>query len=512
MGLPRLPYMNRRSLLLSAGAATLAACASTTPARSRDFALASDIDAAVARGMAQLGLVPGLSVAVYTREGAYARGFGVADIDTGERADADTAFYIASSTKPLTALALAALDGRGELDLDSTLAGYAPDAPFPESVRAGDVRLRDMLAHTSGIDNAPLGFRVAFTGQHDPETLWRLLSASTPNEDAPLGTFDYTNVGYNIATVLTDRRQGIAWQDLLQREVFSPAGMTRSSARMSLATANGWRVAKPHGMDADGRMQRIYLEKTDQTMQSAGGVIMSANDALRWLELMIEDGRVGGRQVAPAAAIRSTRAPIASVNASFGEYAREHYGLGWYAGRYRDEPMVHHFGGFAGFRAHVSYLPERGVGVAAFVNDDTASFTLVDAIASYVYDLTGGRDDAATRYDEALAGLVRRRDEGIQRSQADRANRAGREWQLTRPKPAYAGAYENPEWGRVEIAATETELAMRYGVLHAVAEPFTRPDSIRVELVPGMGIPVLFTGEGPAPDALLFRNQRFARV
>ncbi len=338
--------------------------------------------------MDRLGAVPGLAVAVYMRDGAYVRGFGVTDVETGERADADTSFYIASSTKPLTALALAALHERGEIDLDESLPSYAPDAPFPDTVRPDDVTFRHLLSHTGGVANGPLGFRLAFTGQHDAQTLWRLLASCTPNEDAPLGEFDYTNDGYDIATVLSDRVLGVTWQDLLAREIFSPAGMVRSTAIMSHAQSAGWSIAKPHRIDAEGRMRRIYLEKTDRTMQSAGDVIMSANDALRWLELMIERGCIGRRHVAPAGVIETTRAPLADVGETFAEYAREQYGLGWYLSRYRDERLFHHFGGFAGARAHVSYMLDRGVGVAAFVNDDTASFAFVDAIANYVYDLT----------------------------------------------------------------------------------------------------------------------------
>jgi CubicO group peptidase (beta-lactamase class C family) len=462
--------------------------------------------------MSRVELAPGLAVAVYTPDGTYSRAFGFADLESGARASADTAFYIASSTKPLTALALAALQARGELDLDQTLATFAPDAPFPAAVRPSEVQLRQLLTHTHGIENAPLGFRLAFTGQHDPETLWRLLASSSVNEDAPLGTFAYTNEGYNIATVLTDRRLALPWHELLQREIFTPARMSRASARMSRARGGNWSVARPHGLAGNGAMGPIYLEKTDQTMQSAGGVIMSANDAVRWLELMCEDGRIDARQIVPAEAVAASRIPRAEVNANFNGYERRHYGLGWYIGPHRDEQMLHHFGGFAGFRAHVSYIPARRTGVAVFLNEDSVTADMVDAIANLIYDRTAGRSDAQARFDAALDDVVADRDRQIARAAADRAARAEREWLLTRPIDAYAGVYENQTWGRIEVEASASGLAVSYGVLHAVAEPFTRPDSIRLELVPGMGVPMLFIGEGPSPQALVFRGQSFARL
>ncbi len=499
--------MNRRSFLAASAAAGLAACATAAP-RSNGWALAGELDAAVARGMA-LNMTPGLAVAVYTREGVYTRGFGVTDVGTSARADADTAFYIASSTKPLTSLALATLHQRGTFNLDSTLAAYAPDAPFPAAVGADQTTFRQMLSHTSGIDNGPVGFRVAFSGQHDPDTLWRLLAESTVNAEAPRGRFDYTNVGYNITTVLTDRRLGVAWQDLLGRELFDPAGMTRTSARMSRAAS--WSVAKPHALNGDGALSRIYLEKTDQTMQSAGGVVMSANDAARWLELMLDQGRIGGRQIIAPEIIEAVKTPIAEVQAEFDGYTREGYALGWYHGPYRDQRLLHHFGGFAGFRAHVSFMPAVGVGVAVFANGNQGG-AVTDAIANYVYDRMLGADDATQRFDAALADGATRRARSVTAITTDRANRASRQWTLTRAREAYAGAYESAAWGRIEVAADGDALRVRYGALQAVAEPFTQPNSIRVELVPGQGEPVLFESDDERPSRLRTRMASFERV
>lgn len=502
--------MNRRNLLISAGAAALGACAT---AGAQTLPLSDELDAAIERGMARLGAVPGLAVAVYSRDGGYARGFGVTDITTGERADADVAFYIASSTKPLTALALLRRAERGDIDLDQPIGAFAPDAPFPAEVRANEVTFRHLLSHTSGIDNDPIGFRVAFTGQHTPDLLWRLLGVSRVNAEAPFGRFAYTNTGYNIATVLTDRRFGAPWQDMLQAEVFAPAGMTHASARMSSAASGGWRVARPHASLPEG-ITRLYLEKTDRTMQSAGGVIMSANDALRWLELMAEEGSVGGRRILAPRSIEATRAPLAQTaeGAEFGGYGREAYGLGWYCGPYRDDVLYHHFGGFSGARAHVSYIPARRIGVAAFVNDNSAGSRFVDAVANFVYDRVAGRADTVSAFDAKLDELVARRDQLHERIRADRANRAARAWTLTRPRAAYAGAYENEQLGRIEVTAEGERLNVSFGVMHALAEPFTRPDSIRVEFVPTSGEPIAFEGDGAAPAGLRYDGDVYARV
>jgi CubicO group peptidase (beta-lactamase class C family) len=500
--------MNRRSLLISAGAAALAGCANGTPAGA-GYPHAARIDAAAAQALAAARSFPGLAIAIYTREGGYARAFGVADIDTGEVATADTAFYIASTTKPVTSLALAKLQASGAFDLDATLASYAPDAAFPASVRPNEATFRHLLTHTHGISNSGIANRVAYTGMHDPETLWRLLGACTAKSDAPLGAYQYTNVGYNIATVLTDRRMGVAWQDLLQREVFGPAGMTRTSGRMS--DARDWQVARPHILDPERGVIRTYLEKTDQTMQSAGGVIMSAKDALRWLELMCEDGRIGGRQIVPADAVRATRAPFADTGDE-DNGVRVHYGLGWNVTQHLGEPGYYHSGGFSGFRSNISYLPQRGVGVALFANDVSFATAAMDALMYYVYALSEPGADADGMLRTALETVRERRPQFIDRMRQDRANRAQRPWTLTRPRAAYAGAYASDIYGPLRIIAEGEALRAEFGVLRAVAEPFTRPESIRLEFVPGEGTVLQFEGDEPQPATLIYQEARFQRV
>jgi CubicO group peptidase (beta-lactamase class C family) len=500
------------ALSAGTGASVLGACAARkSRSAQRELALASDIDAAVERAIA-LDLVPGMSVAVYSREGVHVRGYGFADIDTRERSGAETAYYIASSTKSMTALALTCLHTRRELDLDATLAEIAPQAPLPPAARPGEVHLRQMLAHVGGIANEPIEYRFTSTGQHDPATLWRLLAASEENAAAPLGKFQYANISYNIATILTDRRLGVRWQDLLHEEVAEPAGLTRTTTSMSRAKASGWSIAKPHRLGPAGTRERSYLEKTDQTMHSAGGVIMSAQDAARWLELIIEDGRVGGRRCLPPEAVHATRQPIAAVDAQLDGYRREAYGLGWYIGPYRNERMLHHFGGFSGFRAHVSYLPAQAIGVAVFTNDSTVGLRVINAIANHVYDRAGGYPDAAERLSAALDACTASYRDAARRVVADRASRAGWQFALARAPAAYAGSYENELWGRIDIGVQDSTLHVACGVLRAVAEPLDKTDAVWVELEPGQGTALQFEGDGAAPAALSLEGRRFQRT
>lgn len=452
------------------------------------LSIANSVDQLVDGVLEDIGVPVGVGVAIFANDSSFAQGFGLADIDTGELVTADTAFYIASSTKSFNALAMNVLHHRGDLDLDSTLAQFAPDASFPDEALPDQVVLRDLLTHTSGITNTPIMYRSAYTGVHTPELLWSLLDESSANSNVPYGSFEYTNTGYNILTILTDRKLGIAWQDLVNREIITPLGLTRTTSFMSEVQSNKWALAKPHGLREGGRsIERLYLEKADSTMQSAGGMVMSANDAKLWLELFVNEGNVGGAQIFDQEIILETRERLAQVNREFGDYLREDYGIGWYISSYNGELMIHHFGSFSGFRAHVSYLPNRREGVAVFVNNSHIGSFLADSLANYIYDLLAERISSTDDLNDARNALSARYQRLVAQVDRGRSSRALRTWQLTVPRSAFEGAYRSERLGTITVEIRDGEFYVEMGRMHAIAQPFIEPNTMRVELAPPEG-------------------------
>ena len=80
-----MPKLTRRNFMAMLSASAVSACTARRPrGAQRDHALSRDIDAAVERALG-LDLLAGLGMAVYSREGRYVRGLGIAAADTGER-------------------------------------------------------------------------------------------------------------------------------------------------------------------------------------------------------------------------------------------------------------------------------------------------------------------------------------------------------------------------------------------------------------------------------------------
>jgi hypothetical protein len=89
------------------------------------------------------------SAVLFARNGevTFQRPYGVEVLDARHPASAETAFYLCSASKPITATAVALLAERGLLRYDDPVADFLPEAP--PFVRA--VTLRQLPLHTSGI-------------------------------------------------------------------------------------------------------------------------------------------------------------------------------------------------------------------------------------------------------------------------------------------------------------------------------------------------------------------------
>lgn len=488
-----------------------AAQPTASPAPPDDRRFAADFDAFLTGAMRRLPTIAGLSVAVARSGGPIlVRAYGAADRERHLPATPHTGFYIASATKTFVALAFARLAAEGRIDLDWTLAELAPDIDFPAAVRAREVTLRHLLTHTHGLSAPGIEFRLAYSGEHDPATLWRLLGRIGPNPRSPLGTFAYSNLGYNIAALLIEHRLHRRWQDILEAEVLRPLALRETLAQGLRRTRLP--LAEPYAGLAPGGPERLPLVKTDATLQSAGGIYSSAADMARWLQLQLAAERGTGSLALPAAVVAETHRPIARMDQSFGPFARTGYGLGWYSGPYRGETLYHAFGGFVGARAHTSFLPARDVGVAIDTNDEDVGFAFVDVAAAYVYDWFLLGPDAAAR--DAAAGLARLEAQAAAQfaaNRAERARRAARPWRLSLPAAAYRGRFCNEDLGTMTIAGGGDRLEVRMGVLRAEAGAYDDLDSARVELIPNRGQVLQFTVSGGRADGLRTQAFRFDR-
>src|SRR6185369_14017750 len=150
-----------------------------------------------------------------------------------------------------------------------------------------------------------------------------------------------------------------------------------------------------------------------------------------------------------------------------------------------NDKVVYHHGGYPGYRSHVSFMPEKKIAVGVLVNNDTLGGRLADMLAAYAYDWWARTPDLESVYARQLDETIKAYENRKQGIAAEAAQRAKRQWQLSKPLADYAGKYVNDLHGTIEIVAKENALAVRMGNVNTVATPFTQPDTIRVVMLPG---------------------------
>lgn len=462
------------------------------------------------RALQTLPAVPGFGVAV-VRDGhtVLADGYGYLDGAHTHRSSARAQYYIASSTKSFTALAALLMDRDGRIDLDRSVADSFPDVTFDPAVHAGKVPLRALLTHTSGMRNDAIDMRLAYTGDYTPTQLRALLRYTVPDPESKPGTFRYTNFGYNLVSFVMEDRARASWRTIVQRRVFAPLGLRDTTNFMSRA---GDRLAPPHSALAPPP-HRLSLVKNDATMHAAGGTLSSPRDMARWLRVQLGDGRIDGRQVFPADLVRASHRPLAKLDAEFADYHRVGYGYGWYVARYLGTTMIQHFGSYPGYRAHVSFLPRRQIGVAVLVNEDTYGYRLADLLADYAYEWWLRPDGVDARFAARLDALKANMGRMLAHVRQARRTRARRRWSLSLPPARYVGTYRSPALGTMRVEARKDGgLALRLGRLVSVAEPYAKPESVRVELVPNEGSVATFELADGRVGALRYEGYEFVRV
>jgi CubicO group peptidase (beta-lactamase class C family) len=459
------------------------------------------------------GLAPGLGVGVAVGDWiVFEEGFGAANLAAGRGVEGGTPFYIASTTKSLTALAAALLAERGELDLDAPFERYVPGIVLPEGVAPGSITVRHLVTLTHGLSaGGPIVVRTAFTGDFDPATLPALLRFHPPT-GAAAGTFVYDNLGYNLLGMVLEGVTGLGWQDVVKREVLDPIGMRSTTARLSDLTAGSF--ATPHGMTPEGGFARIELQKDDRNLHAAGGHFSTAGDMARYLAVHLSGGRLEGRRVLPGSAVVATQREHVTQDRRFGPFARHAWGMGWDVGTFEGELILHRFGSFPGYRSHASFMPGRGVGVAVLTNGDGVASPATDLLATYIYDRLNGRDDVEAVYAQRLTELEAQRDAALGAMETERATRAARLRPLVRELETFGGAYENDAMGRIEFRSVARGLEYRFGLVRGRAEVFDADrNALRIE-VGGSGrvVEFRFGPPGELAWALLLQGVEFTRV
>jgi D-alanyl-D-alanine carboxypeptidase len=264
------------SLGLAVGLAALTTCSSPHPVSEHHSGADRDTRADAVRRMARelvrSGSAPG--VVVVLRHGARVRVVteGLADTATGAPMSARGRFHVASLTKPVVATVVMQLVRRGRLSLDDTVGSRLPGLV----ARGGSITVRQLLDHTSGLPDytrVPAAWAVLDRPPVDQRALV-VAAGRAPPLFAPGRGQEYSNTDYALLGLLVERVTGRRLEEVVERRVLVPLGMTSASLWASRAREEPLVHGYVHGTDATG---------WDLTWGwAAGGLVTDAVDVDRF--------------------------------------------------------------------------------------------------------------------------------------------------------------------------------------------------------------------------------------
>ena len=458
---PRHVKLSRRAILTTAPFAALvppAVLGQTVPAPAAlkvDQAL-PQLGQLAQQAMSRTG-VPGIAIAVvHQGQIAYLKGFGVSAADKPGLVNPDTAFQLASVSKPLAATVMAALVGDGLVGWDDPIVRHDPGFEMYDPWVTRQVTLRDMLAHRSGLpDHA--GDPLEDIG-YDRGSILRRLRYQKPDSSFR-SHYAYTNFGFTEAAVAAAKASGKSWEDLSADRLYRPLGMTHTSSRFADFAADENRTSGH--VRVDGKWVAKFTRDAD-AQSPAGGASSSVRDMAQWLRLQLGRGKLGGKQIVQAAALDETHRPQI-IRTAASDPAIDHagfYGLGWNidydaAGRVR----LSHSGAFElGAATCVALLPAEALGIVVLTNAQPIG--VPEALSKSLFDLVlDGKveKDWLSLYGDLFATSMAPGYRVLDHAKAPAPPSP------PLPAAAYLGAYGNDLFGPIEIAGGDPQLVLKLG-------------------------------------------------
>jgi len=147
---------------------------------------------------------------------------GLADIASEKPMQTDTIFWLASTAKMFTGVAILMLQDEGKLSLDDPVAKYLPEFSKlrTPSGKPANISIKQLLTHTSGLGKTPLRYYV--TG-HLSGLVRGILGA--PMQFEPGERFGYTNSGFEVAGRVVEVVSGKTFDAFLKERLFDPLGL-----------------------------------------------------------------------------------------------------------------------------------------------------------------------------------------------------------------------------------------------------------------------------------------------
>lgn len=315
--------------------------------------LATFLDGIVPYAIARADIA-GASVAV-VKDGhlLFAKGYGKADVATGDPVEADrTLFRIGSVSKLFTWTAVMQLVQAGKIDLDADVNRYL-DFKIPEKF-GKPITMRDLMTHTPGFEDT--GSETFLTAPGELKPLRDYLIKHMPERIYPPGKVTaYSNYGATLAGYVVQRLSGTPFDKYVEEHIYQPLGMAHSTFRQPLPQALKADMAKGYQRASDKKPYPFeYVE-----IEPAGSMTSTATDMAKFMIAQLK----GGGPIMNAATTKLMHTPQSRMAPSMNGFD-----LGFYQENYNGLRIIGHAGDTNVFHSDLHLLLDKDVGFFITVN------------------------------------------------------------------------------------------------------------------------------------------------
>ena len=302
--------------------------------------------------------IPGIQIEIATPEWTWNSAEGNASPITGEQAEPGMRFLIASITKTFTSIAVQKLAEEGKLSLDDPIERWlAPD--LIEKIPNGRlITIRQLLDHTSGIaDYDETSINMEELSNPDTPIPYQI-SIAQGLRASPLfepGTnYTYSNVNYNLLTLIIDNASGIPYEDYVTRTILIPAEMNETFIQHTNHIPGlHMRATMPSENGTFNDFTDLYVLFD----RGAGDIISTTADLNKFHRALREGNLI-------------SKASLKEMEKPTSQSGKAGYGLG-YSTEYLTPPGITvqgHTGGYPGSFSFWYYLPEQDTYVTYNLN------------------------------------------------------------------------------------------------------------------------------------------------
>ena len=263
---------------------------------------------------------------------------GLADVAARKPMQADTVFWIASMTKPITATAVLMLQDEGKLEVHDPVAKYLPEFANLKtpSGQPANLTLIQILTHTSGLGEAGGPAAREAKTLADLVPLW----LAAPMQFEPGSRWSYCQSGINAAGRIVEVVSGMSFDAFLKKRLFQPLGMT-STTFYPGASERARQVTAYAKNATTGSLEAVpprpEFGPRDRPPQGNGGLYSTAEDYGRFCQMLLGGGRFQGVRYLSEASMKLLSTPQTPETLPTGFFQNDTYGrrglnYGWALG------------------------------------------------------------------------------------------------------------------------------------------------------------------------------------